>query len=213
MSSELNRRVKRWPGWVVLGLVAVALLAIGVSRDSGPQNQRERIDVIAKRIACPTCDGESVFESRASSSDNVRRQIALLVAESQLTDDEIVRQIDDSYVENLTLTPDATGLEGLAWILPVVVAVLSVGGLAYAFRQWRDVNAEKATDDDRVLVAAALGEHAARGSAAVSDGASDAGVPVDDDAGLGDVESDPGVDVGDNDVVVDASDAAEGGTS
>jgi cytochrome c-type biogenesis protein CcmH len=164
MPSELNRRVKRWPGWVVLGLVAVALMAIGVSRESGPQNQRERIDAISKRIACPTCDGESVFESRASSSDNVRRQIALLVAESQLTDDEIVRQIDDSYVENLTLTPDSTGLEGLAWILPVVVAVLSVGGLAFAFRRWRDVNGQKATDDDRELVAAALVDHAARES-------------------------------------------------
>ncbi len=208
MPSELNRRVKRWPGWVLLGLGAVALLAIGVSRDSGPQNQRERIDVISKRIACPTCDGESVFESRASSSDNVRRQIALLVAESQLTDDEIVRQIDDSYVENLTLTPDATGLEGLAWILPVVVAVLSVGGLAYAFRQWRDVNAEKATEDDRVLVAAALGEHAARESSVVPDGGSDAS--VDDGAGLGDAEPDPSI--GAADVVADRSDAAEGGT-
>jgi cytochrome c-type biogenesis protein CcmH len=172
MPSELNRRVKRWPGWVLLGLVAVSLLAIGVARDSGPQNQRERIDAISKRIACPTCDGESVFESRASSSDNVRRQIALLVAESQLTDDEIVRQIDDSYVENLTLTPDSTGLEGLAWILPVVVAVLSVGGLAFAFHRWKDVNAHKADDDDRALVAAALGEHAARDAAPVDDGES-----------------------------------------
>lgn len=209
MPSELNRRVKRWPGWVVLGLVAVGLLAIGVSRDSGPQNQRERIDAISKRIACPTCDGESVFESRASSSDNVRREIARLVAESQLTDDEIVVRIDDSYAENLTLTPDASGLEGLAWILPVVVAVLSVGGLAYAFRQWRDVNAEKATEDDRVLVAAALGEHAARESAVVPAGMSDAS--VDDVAGLGDAEPDPSV--GASDVVADRSDAAEGGTS
>jgi cytochrome c-type biogenesis protein CcmH len=191
MPSELNRRVKRWPGWVVLGLVAVALMAIGVSRDSGPQNQRERIDVISKRIACPTCDGESVFESRASSSDNVRREIARLVAESQLTDDEIVRQIDDFYVENLTLTPDATGLEGLAWILPVVVAVLSVGGLAFAFRQWRDVNALKATEDDRVLVAAALDDQAARVS----------GAHADADGGVATAAVEP------------APDGAEGGTS
>lgn len=155
MANNLNMAVKRWPGWALLGVVLVALLAVGAGRDSGPQNQRERIDAISKRLACPTCDGESVFESRASSSENLRREIARLVADSQLTDDEIVQRIDENYTEDLTLTPDSSGLEGLAWILPVVVAVLAVGGLAAAFRSWSALAARRSTEEDRALVAAA----------------------------------------------------------
>lgn len=193
MSSDLNRRLKRWPGWVVLGVVFVALLAVGVSRDSGPQNQRERIDEISKRLACPTCDGESVFESRASSSENLRREIARLVADSKLSDDQIVQQLDDAYVEDLTLTPDATGLEGVAWFLPVVVTVLALGGLGFAFRRWKLMNDQHATAADRELVAAALG-----GSTAVSES-----VPGDPSE---DVPGDESEDVPGDESVEDASD-------
>lgn len=159
-----GRTQARWLGWVVLAMVAAALFAVGVSRDAGPQNQRERIDVIAKRLACPTCEGESVFESRASSSENLRREIARLVAAGQLSDDQIVQTIDASYAEDLTLTPDASGLEGLAWILPVAVAVLSVAGLSVAFVRWRREGERTATADDREVVARALAPSEGDGS-------------------------------------------------
>lgn len=146
-------------GWLLLAVVAAALFAVGISREAGPQTQRERIDAISKRLACPTCDGESVFESRASSSENLRREIARLVAAAQLTDDEIVETIDASYAEDLTLTPDATGLEGMAWALPVAVAVLAIAGLSAAFVRWRREGERTATDDDRAVVATALQSH------------------------------------------------------
>ena len=34
---SLNRAVKRWPGWLVLGVVAVVLLAVGVEREQRRQ--------------------------------------------------------------------------------------------------------------------------------------------------------------------------------
>lgn len=150
------RQRSRTLGWLALVLVVGALLAVGLSREAGPQNQRERIDAISKRLACPTCDGESVFESRASSSENLRREIARLVAAGELSDDQIVEAIDAAYVEDLTLTPDATGLEGVAWALPVVVAILAAGGLSLAFVRWRRETERTATADDRAVVAAAM---------------------------------------------------------
>lgn len=152
----VDRRRSRVLGWALLVVVVGALFAVGISRDAGPQNQRERIDAISKRLACPTCDGESVFESRASSSENMRREIARLVAGGQLSDDEIVEAIDASYAQDLTLTPGATGLEAVAWALPVAVAVLAVAGLSVAFVRWRRESERTATDDDRAVVAAAL---------------------------------------------------------
>ena len=62
--SEINNRVKGWPGWVLLLVVTVSVLAVGSTRTSGPQSQEERIELISKRVACPVCNGESVAESR-----------------------------------------------------------------------------------------------------------------------------------------------------
>ena len=75
MASELNRRVKRWPGWVALIFVVAGLLAVGATRDSGPQSQSDRIDELSKRVACPICDGESVFESQNSASEALRNTL------------------------------------------------------------------------------------------------------------------------------------------
>ena len=35
--STWNTYLKRWPGWLALLFVVVGLLAVGVTRDSGPQ--------------------------------------------------------------------------------------------------------------------------------------------------------------------------------
>jgi cytochrome c-type biogenesis protein CcmH len=148
--------MSRRAGWLLLVVVVASLFAVGISRDAAPQTQRERIDAISKRLACPTCDGESVFESRASSSENLRREIARLVGTGEFTDDEVVEAIDAAYTQDLTLTPDGTGLEALAWALPVVVAVVAVAGLSVAFVGWRRENERDATDDDRAIVASAL---------------------------------------------------------
>ena len=63
------KRLKSWPAWVLMLLVASSAVAVGATRDSGPSTQAERIDEISKRLACPTCDGESVYVSRASAAE------------------------------------------------------------------------------------------------------------------------------------------------
>ena len=61
----LASRIKSWPSWMLMGLTVVVLLTVGGTRDNGPLTQSDRIDSIARRVACPTCDGESVYASRA----------------------------------------------------------------------------------------------------------------------------------------------------
>ena len=76
------RRVKSWPAWVLMLLSVVALLAVGIGREAGPSTPEERIDAISKRLACPVCDGESVFEYRGSASQAIRQEIARQVADA-----------------------------------------------------------------------------------------------------------------------------------
>jgi len=151
-----NKQVKRWPGWMVLLLVVVGLLAVGATRDTGPRTPEERVEEISKRLACPVCDGESVFESRNNASQSIRTEIAQQVAAGTVSDDEIVTFIEQRFGGKVLLVPRATGIDALVWALPAAALVCSVVGLAFAFRRWK-LAADTVPDDaDRALVAAAL---------------------------------------------------------
>ena len=135
-----------------MALITVSLLAVGTTRDKGPLTQGDRIDAITKRVACPTCDGESVFVSRASAAEAIRKQVAREVAAGEKSDTEIIGSIAQSFNAQILLVPRATGLDSLVWVLPIAVLVCAVAGLAMAFRKWRRQNTAGATGDDFALV-------------------------------------------------------------
>lgn len=163
------RALKRWPGWLLMLGVVVAFLAIGAQRASSPRTADERALAISKRIACPVCDGESVAESQASASMEIKDRIDTLVGDGQMTDDQIVRAIDDSYPEELALEPGRSGIEALAWVLPPLVAVAGAGGVMAAFGRWRSRGVQTADDADRALVERALAASPPDASDAVVD--------------------------------------------
>lgn len=135
-------------GWFFVFAAFAALMAVGIQRDSSPATPQERIESVSRRLACPTCDGESVAESRGTASQAIRQEISRLVAQGQLTDDEIVASIDESYAESLRLTPGSSGLESLIWVLPIFTGVVAVAGLVIAFSRWRRAPAD-AQDNQR----------------------------------------------------------------
>lgn len=158
MASDLNRRVKRWPGWLALVFVVAGFLAVGATRDSGPQSQSDRIDELTKRVACPICDGESVFESQNNASIALRNQIADLVADNDLNDTEIIAFIETRYGAEVLLVPKSSGFDALVWVLPAVAFAAGLGALVVVFRRWqREAGAvTDPTDADRAIVDAAL---------------------------------------------------------
>jgi cytochrome c-type biogenesis protein CcmH len=151
MSSRLTK-LKRWPSWLLMLVCAGVLMFLGTQRDSGPTTAQERIEAISQRLACPTCDGESVHESRSPGSQAIRQEITRQVADGVLTDGQIVRMIDDSYAADLKLIPSATGFDALIWVLPVAAFVAAVGGLIIVFRRWRREGSLVATQEDQILV-------------------------------------------------------------
>ena len=149
-------RLKSWPVWLVLAAAAAGLLVVGVRRASGPRDNTERITAIARTLKCPVCSGESVDQSNVPVAANIREEIARLVAAGS-TDPQIRTRIEQLYPGS-QLVPDAHGANLVLWVLPVVVLVLGLGGVALAFRRWRAQAraAGEPDDDDRALVAAAL---------------------------------------------------------
>lgn len=155
---KATQRAKRWPGWVLLVFVVVGFLAVGASRADGPSTPSERAEAIEKRVACPVCDGESVFESRNTAAENIRNTIGGLVDEGELDDDAIIGYVESRFGGRILLVPKASGFDALVWALPVAALICALAGLAFTFRRWRrEAAADRdPTDDDRALVAAAL---------------------------------------------------------
>jgi cytochrome c-type biogenesis protein CcmH len=160
---RLNRSLKRWPGWAALVFAVIALLAVGVTRDGGPRSPGDRVDDISRRLACPVCDGESVYESRNNASDSIRAEITAQVGDGSRTDDQIIEFVADRFGAQVLLVPRSTGIEALAWAIPVAALVCGLAGLAVAFRRWRLEAAQNqgATAEDYALVDAALADASA----------------------------------------------------
>ena len=158
MASELNTKLKRWPGWVLLILVVAGFLAVGATRSTGPESQEDRVDAIARRVACPICDGESVFESQNNASQAIRNQVQQLVADNDLSDTEIIAFIETRYGAQVLLVPKASGFDALVWVLPAVAFACGLAALVVVFRRWKREAGDmrEPTDDDRALVEAAL---------------------------------------------------------
>ena len=153
-----NLKVKRPAIWAVMAILVGLLLAIGASQDRGPRTQQERVDEIAKRLACPTCQGESVYVSRASAAVSLRDEIARQIRSGERTDDQIIAYVEERFGGQVLLVPRSSGLDALVWALPVAALICALVGLAVAFRRWRVSIETEISDADRALVDEALNE-------------------------------------------------------
>jgi hypothetical protein len=84
---------------------------VGATRDSAPRTPQERVEDISRRLACPICDGESVFESRNADSQAIRIEIARQVDTGTVSDDQIINFIEQRFGSKVLLVrepPEST---------------------------------------------------------------------------------------------------------
>lgn len=151
-----NSKVKQPAVWILMLIVVGLLLAVGAGRDSGSHTQQERVDEISKRLACPTCQGESVYVSRASAAESLRNEIARQVGSGERSDDQIVAYVEQRFGGQVLLVPRSTGIDALVWALPVAALICALVGLVMAFRRWKVSSVAEVSDADRELVNRAL---------------------------------------------------------
>lgn len=118
-------------------LILVALLAIlgavGWSLRPHEATAAERVDRITSELRCVTCQGLSVKDSPAEGARQMRDLVAQRVAEGR-TDDEIRNEFRASYGDWVLLTPPASSLAGLIWLVPLVALA---AGVAVALQRMR----------------------------------------------------------------------------
>jgi len=151
--------LRHWGPWIAVCVVAVGVLSIATFGTRSAPSAQDRVTTISRSVKCPVCSGESVAESNAPASQEIRRQIAEQVQQGQ-TDEEIRSFYAAKYGQAILLTPSASGVNALVWILPIVAFAIGIAALVIVFRRWSSMPAERATDEDRELVDAALRDNA-----------------------------------------------------
>jgi cytochrome c-type biogenesis protein CcmH len=165
--------------WVGLGVVVVVLLVAGSVGGQTAPTAADRVLALTQTIRCPQCAGQPVAESDVAVSRQIRRDIAERVEAGQ-ADEEIRAYYASSFGPDALLTPPATGVGSLVWILPVLAVILGGVGLVLAFRRWGQAAERTVSDAARDRVAAALADRRPGG-----DVTGDAGGDVDAPRGGG----------------------------
>jgi cytochrome c-type biogenesis protein CcmH len=141
---------KRVLPWLALGVLVVGVFVV-VLWPGGAATPAERAHSIAAGLKCQECQGLSVADSNASTSDAIRADIKRRIAAGQ-SDGEIRQYFVDKYGETILLEPQSTGISLIVWILPVVVIAAGALGIVFALARNRREPRLHATDADEALV-------------------------------------------------------------
>lgn len=118
---------RRFPLWVVLGLVLVVALTVGSGAfDSAPPTAAQRAEAIESGIKCPSCEDLSVANSSAETAVIVRAAVRQQISQGR-TDQQIKAYLAGRYGSAIVLDPPTRGLSLLVWVLPLVGGALAVG--------------------------------------------------------------------------------------
>jgi cytochrome c-type biogenesis protein CcmH len=90
---------------------------------------------ISTGLRCPVCRNESIDESSAALSRDIRLMVRELLNQG-MTDEEVVDEVVARYGEYVLLMPDATGSNLILWLAApaMLLAALGVGALAIRSR-------------------------------------------------------------------------------
>ena len=113
--------------WILIGVVAVVVLAVTVWPRSEQRSVDERMRGLASELRCVDCEGLSVADSSTASARLVRRDIARRLRHGESVD-EIRQHYVDNNGESILLKPSSNGIGVLVWALPVVALVVGAGG-------------------------------------------------------------------------------------
>ncbi len=141
---------KRHSLLLFLGIVAVIssiwLYALLISPSR--QTLDQRVHDVASQLKCLVCQGESVADSPAMLSLQMRGIIRQQL-QSGKSEQEVIQYFVSRYGDRILLSPPMQGLTLLAWIVPIA---LMIGGILLVFfvlRSWQSHAGKEPDDADR----------------------------------------------------------------
>jgi len=141
---------KRYSLFLFLGVVAIVssiwlyTLLLSPSR----QTLDQRVQDVASQLKCLVCQGESVADSPAMLSLQMRGIIRQQLQTGK-SEQDVIQYFVSRYGDRILLAPPMQGLTLLAWIVPIA---LMIGGALIVFfvlRSWQSHAGKEPDDADR----------------------------------------------------------------
>lgn len=125
-------RFRRSAAFAAVATLLVVLLGATFAQ-SGDLDQQ--VFEIARQLRCPVCVSESVADSSSRVAIEMREVIQQQLEEGR-TEAEVLAFFQDRYGDWILQEPPRRGIHLLVWLLPVIVAVIGAGTLAWFVRRW-----------------------------------------------------------------------------
>ncbi|MEO7360505.1 MAG: cytochrome c-type biogenesis protein [Gemmatimonadaceae bacterium] len=94
-----------------------------------------RVKTVASRLRCPVCQGESIQDSPAELSAQMRSLVREQLANGR-TESQVFDYFVQKYGQWILLEPRAEGINLLVYWLPIIFLVLGGVGLMMAVKKW-----------------------------------------------------------------------------
>ena len=136
MRREAPPRIGGLGGRIALLLALVLAGSVVLAGPAGADALDDRVRAIAKELRCPVCDGESVADSNATVSVQMRAIIRqkLEAGESR---EEILQYFVAGYGESILAAPPPRGFTLGVWVAPIVVLLAGLIVVVVVLRGWQ----------------------------------------------------------------------------
>lgn len=136
--SQLNR-IKVWLLFAFLILMLVSTL--GWSKEAVPVAEdpevEKRMLALTMDLRCLVCQNESIADSRADFSNDMRREIRQKIKENK-SDEEIIQFLVDRYGDFVLYNPPVKPTTILLWFGPILLFVIGFVSLLTYLRRRRE---------------------------------------------------------------------------
>lgn len=134
-----------------LAFVLCALLGVAQAKEAAPAAAdpvlEARMQKIAVELRCLVCQNQTIADSPAGLSDDLRREIREQLQRGA-SDEQVVQYMTDRYGDFILYRPPVKGSTMALWVGPLVLLVLGVAVLVIALRRRARLAPDRFDPDD-----------------------------------------------------------------
>ena len=116
---------------------------------------RTTLGDVEDEVMCPVCGTPLSVATEAPQAQRERELIERLIADCR-SKDEVKRVLAAQFGDRVLATPDDSGFDLAAYLIPALIVLLGGGGVALAIRRWRGARVEKSTSPQSTAATAQL---------------------------------------------------------
>jgi cytochrome c-type biogenesis protein CcmH len=134
-----------------LALLLCAVLGLAEAKDAPPVAAdpalEARMQKIAVELRCLVCQNQTIADSPAGLSDDLRREIREQLQRGA-SDEQVVQYMTDRYGDFIRYRPPVKGSTVALWVGPLVLLVLGVAVLVIVLRRRARLAPDRFDPDD-----------------------------------------------------------------